>query len=276
MTMATVRMIKNAEMLDRFIPNVLVAVKGEKSLFDKLDMHLLVAEAWLKDTFTSETTFSTIAGYSDDNVIKHIAAQAVVSEAFRKAVPSLDLGLTPNGFGIVSNNNVVPASKERIARLMQSLEKTRDDALELLIPKLSGASKWTSSTQCDWFRSTLFQDLSVVAEMGITEHRWEKYIELRNQIIGIEESLAEEFFSRKQMYEWRINGDKTDPVLPLVKVEIVNILKGNPIRMKNMMDCVNYIRNNPDQYPVWHNSETAKLFNPPKFENKKNSRGYWF
>ena len=72
--------------------------------------------------------------------------------------------------------------------------------------------------------------------MGITEHRWEKYIELRNQIIGIEESLAEEFFSRKQMYEWRINGDKTDPVLPLVKVEIVNILKGNPIRMKNMMD----------------------------------------
>lgn len=276
MTMATVRMIKNAEMLDRFIPNVLVAVKGEKSLFDKLDMHLLVAEAWLKDTFTSETTFSTIAGYSDDNVIKHIAAQAVVSEAFRKAVPSLDLVLTPNGFGIVSNNNVVPASKERIARLMQSLEKTRDDALELLIPKLSGASKWTSSTQCDWFRSTLFQDLSVVAEMGITEHRWEKYIELRNQIIGIEESLAEEFFSRKQMYEWRINGDKTDPVLPLVKVEIVNILKGNPIRMKNMMDCVNYIRNNPDQYPVWHNSETAKLFNPPKFENKKNSRGYWF
>lgn len=274
--MATVRMIKNAEMLDRFIPNVLVAVKGEKSLFDKLDMHLLVAEAWLKDTFTSETTFSTIAGYSDDNVIKHIAAQAVVSEAFRKAVPSLDLVLTPNGFGIVSNNNVVPASKERIARLMQSLEKTRDDALELLIPKLSGASKWTSSTQCDWFRSTLFQDLSVVAEMGITEHRWEKYIELRNQIIGIEESLAEEFFSRKQMYEWRINGDKTDPVLPLVKVEIVNILKGNPIRMKNMMDCVNYIRNNPDQYPVWHNSETAKLFNPPKFENKKNSRGYWF
>lgn len=274
--MATVRMIKNAEMLDRFIPNVLVAVKGEKSLFDKLDMHLLVAEAWLKDTFTSETTFSTIAGYSDDNVIKHIAAQAVVSEAFRKAVPSLDLVLTPNGFGIVSNNNVVPASKERIARLMQSLEKTRDDALELLIPKLSGASKWTSSTQCDWFRSTLFQDLSVVAEMGITEHRWVKYIELRNQIIGIEESLAEEFFSRKQMYEWRINGDKTDPVLPLVKVEIVNILKGNPIRMKNMMDCVNYIRNNPDQYPVWHNSETAKLFNPPKFENKKNSRGYWF
>lgn len=274
--MATVRMIKNAEMLDRFIPNVLVAVKGEKSLFEKLDMHLLVAETWLKDTFTSETTFSTIAGYSDDNIIKHLCCQVVVSEAFRKAVPSLDLVLTPNGFGIVSNSNVVPASKERIARLMQSLEKTRDDALELLIPKLAGASKWTSSTQCEWFRSTLFQDMSVVADLGITEHRWEKYVELREQIIAVEQSLAEEYFSKEQMAEWRSNISRNDPIIPLVKTEIVSLLKGNAISVKSMMDCVNYIRNNPTTYAKWHASNTAKLFSPPKFENKKQAKGYWF
>lgn len=274
--MAIVRMIKNAEMLDRFIPNVLVAVKGEKSLFDKLDMHLLVAETWLKDTFTSESTFSTIAGHSDDNIIKHLCCQVVVSEAFRKAVPSLDLVLTPNGFGIVSNNNVVPASKERIARLMQSLEKTRDDALELLIPKLAGASKWTSSTQCEWFRSTLFQDLSVVAEIGITEHRWEKYVELRQQIIAIEHSFAEEYFSHEQMDEWRANISRKDPVIPLVKTEIVSVLKGNPVCTRSIMDCVNYIRNNPLTYAKWHASETAKLFSPPVFKNKKQAKGYWF
>ncbi len=26
----------------------------------------------------------------------------------------------------------------------------------------------------------------------------------------------------------------------------------------------------------WHNSDTAKLFSPPKFENKKENKGYWF
>ena len=277
--MATVRMIKNAEMLDRFIPNVLVSVKGEKSLFDKLDMHLLIAETWLKDTFTSETTFSTIAGYSDDNIIKHLCCQVVVSEAFRKAVPSLDLVLTPNGFGIVSNSNVVPASKERIARLMQSLEKTRDDALELLIPKLAGASKWTSSTQCEWFRSTLFQDLSVVADMGITEHRWEKYVELRQQIIDIEQSLAEEFISPELMAVWRgthLTNASVERAIAMVKAEILRVLKGQPISTQRMMDVVNLIRNNPLSFPAWHDSDTAKLFSPPVFKNKKQAKGYWF
>lgn len=270
------KLIKSADILDRYIPNAISSVKGEKSLFDKLTPWLEMAEVWVKDTFTSETTFTTIAGYSDDNIIKPLTAQVVVSEAFRRAVPSLDLVLTPNGFGIVSNSNVAPASKERIARLIMSLESTRDAALALLIPKLAGASKWTTSSQCTWFRSTLFQDLSVVADLGITEHRWEKYVELREQIIAVEQSLAEEYFSKEQMAEWRSNISRNDPIIPLVKTEIVSLLKGNAISVKSMMDCVNYIRNNPTTYAKWHASNTAKLFSPPKFENKKQAKGYWF
>jgi len=273
------RLIKNAEMLDRNIPNVLASVKGEKTLFEKMDIWLQIAEAWLKDTFTSETTFTAIAGYTDENIIKPLAAQAVVCEAFRKAVPSLDLVLTPNGFGIVSSSNIAPASKERVARLVQSLEATRDDALELLIPKLTGASKWLTSSQCTWFRTTLFPDMSVVGECGFTEHRWDKYVELRGQIIAIEESLAEEFFSREQMEEWRAsqpNGLLAKSVITNIKAEIVSMLKGNPISMRKMMEQVNIIRNNPLTFPEWHDSDTAKLFSPPKFENKKNDNGYWF
>ena len=270
------RLIKDAEMLEQYIPNVISAAKGEKDLFTKLDIFLQNAEAWLKDNFTSETTFNTIAGYSDENIIKPIAAQVVVCEAFRRAVPSLDLVLTPNGFGIVSNANVAPASKERVQRLLQTLEDNRDAALAELLPKLPNASKWTSSKQCAWFRSTLFQDLDVVRDCGFTDHLWDRYNEIRNKIIGIEESLAEEFFSREQMYYWRYNDTTTDPVVPLVKVEIVSVLKDNPISMKRMMDCVNYIKNNPDQYPLWHESDTAKLFSPPKFENQKSNHGYWF
>jgi len=91
--MATVRMIKNAEMLDRYIPNVLASVKGEKTLFDKMDIWLQIAEAWLKDTFTSETTFTAIAGYTDENIIKPLAAQAVVCEAFRKTESDRAVGI---------------------------------------------------------------------------------------------------------------------------------------------------------------------------------------
>ncbi|MDO4512254.1 MAG: hypothetical protein Q4B68_10620 [Bacteroidales bacterium] len=274
--MAIARLIKDADMLEQYIPNVITSVKGEKSLFDKLDKWLLLAEAWLKDTFTSDATFAAIASYSDDNIVKPMAARAVVCEAMRMAVPSLDVVLTPNGFGIVSNSNIAPASKERVARLIDSLVAMRDEALALLITKLPGASKWLTSVQCAWFRSTLFPSLEVVGECGFTENIWDKYVKLRSEIIGIEESLAEEYFSREQMYEWRINTPSTDPVLPLVKMEIVSVLKGNPINSRRMVECVNYIRNNPEKYPKWHASDTAKLFSPPKFENKKEAKGYWF
>lgn len=109
----------------------------------------------MKDTFTSESTFSAIAGNSDENIIKSIAARAVVCEAFRMAIPSFDVVLTPNGLGIVSNSNIASVSKERVVRLVQSLICARDEALALLL-KLPLASKWFTSVQCAWFRSTLF------------------------------------------------------------------------------------------------------------------------
>lgn len=118
--------------------------------------------------------------------------------------------------------------------------------------------------------------LDVVAECGFTENVWDKYIELRAEIIWIEESLVEDYFSRDLMYERRINTPDTDPVLPLVKMEIVSVIKGLPINSHRMVECVNYIRNSPQKYPKWHASETAKLFSPPKFENKKEAKGYWF
>lgn len=117
-----------------------------------------------------------------------------------------------------------------------------------------------------------------MAECGFIENVCDKYIELRAEIIWIEESLVEDYFSREQMYARRINTPGTDPVLPLVKMEmeIVFVIKGLPINSRRMVVCVNYIRNSPQKYPKWHASETAKLFSPPKFENKKVTKGYWF
>ena len=70
------------------------------------------------------------------NFVKMLASQIVVSDAVRCAVPSLDIVLTPNGFGIDSNTNVAPTSKERIERLMASLLDMRDKTVEQLLNQL--------------------------------------------------------------------------------------------------------------------------------------------
>ena len=62
--------------------------------------------------------------------LKVTMARIVAFDAFRNAIPHLDLILTPNGFGIVNNSSIAPASKERVERLIASLLSNRDDEIE--------------------------------------------------------------------------------------------------------------------------------------------------
>lgn len=107
------KIITTNEQLTALIPNTLISVKGETSLFDKLAPFLALAEDWVRNTFTSEPTYNTICGYTDSNPIRIATARLVVADAMRRAIPSLDVVLTPNGFATVGTQNLVAASKMR-------------------------------------------------------------------------------------------------------------------------------------------------------------------
>ena len=273
-------LITNDETLRRFMPNAFATVKGETPLFDKLAPWLSASEKWLQENFCGEVSMNEIVAMDDKNVVKSLASQIVVCEALRYAVPSLDLVLTPNGFGIVSNQNVAPASKERVERLIDSLYDTRDNAVELLLTSLRQMQSWTASPQ--WFTATLFPNIDLVSLCGVTKHRWEKYVELRSMVIGIENSLADEYFSHEFMEILRLQAVATSAdsnlsrIVNRLKPLIVDFIADKPIAQQKIVDIVNFIRNNPEEFPEWHNSDTAKLFSPPKFENKITNKGYWF
>lgn len=277
------KLITDNETLLRFIPNTITVVKGERPLYDKISVHLDLAEDWVRDTFTSDKTFNAIADYTEDNPVKLNLQRLIVAEALHRAIPSLDLVVTPNGFAVTQTANLVPASKPRIDRLLSSMLAQRDDCIaRLLSDQLPGASQWLNSKQADYFGATLFPDFAIVDAMGISEHKWEKYLELHSQIIDLEASLAEEWLSPELLSALRQRNlahtlTPTDrPLVAQVKAQIVSVLQGTPISTRRMQDCVNYIRCRPSDFPEWHSSETAKLFSPPKFENKKQNKGYWF
>jgi len=157
------KLITTDEQLRSHLPNIIASVKGETPLIERLMLFLDLAEDWVIDTFTSESTFNTICGYTDNNNIKILCSRLVVADALRRAIPSLDIVLTPNGFGVISTNNLAPASKPRIDRLVGSMLSHRNDCIAALLPELPGASKWLSSAQADFFcatRKTTFKFLS--------------------------------------------------------------------------------------------------------------------
>lgn len=277
------KIITTEAQLRAHIPNIIATVKGEMPFIERLAHFLDLAEDWVKTTFTSESTFNTICGYTDNNNIKILCSRLVVADALRRAIPSLDIVLTPNGFGVVSTQNLAPASKPRVDRLVGSMLAHRDDCLAALLPELVGASKWLTSKQADFFGATLFPDLGIVDAVGVaTGSKWEKYLELRSKVIDLEASLAEEWLSPELMSALRsenLRGDLTPKrreVVRQVKAQIVGYLTAGTFSTRRLADIVNYIRQDEDEFPDWHNSATAELFSPPVFRNKKKSTGYFF
>lgn len=277
------KLITTDAQLRAHIPNIIATVKGEVPFIERLALFLDLAEDWVKTTFTSESTFNTICGYTDSNPVKILTARLVIADALRRAIPSLDIVLTPNGFGVVNTSNLAPASKPRVDRLVGSMLAHRDDCIAALLPELPGASKWLASDRADFFGATLFPDFSLIEATGpIQGSKWERYLELRYQVIDLEASLAEEWLSPELMSALRseyLRGDLTEQrneIVKQVKAQVVGYLRGGSFNSRRLADIVNYIRLNPEFFSEWHQSETAKLFAPPVFRNEKKASGYFF
>ena len=272
-------LITSDEQLRMLIPHVFATVEGEPTLFEILYPFLETAEQWAIETFVSENVFPQLTKAELAQLTKLIAYQAYMS-----AVPSLDLVLTPNGFGIVSNTNIVPASKERIDRLLVSLESERDRNINQLILRLSSRPEWRESQQGKYFASTMFPFQSLCHRLAIREHIWDSYQKLHDRLIKIETVLADTYFSHKQMTVFRNHvitqlrtakplEEQVIRTLQSLEMMLVSDMQVHP---QSFYDLVNIIREHEEVFPAWHSSSVAELYTPKVFENKKKSGGFWF
>lgn len=275
-------LINNDEQLRLYVPNVLATCDGEVSLFDKLQFHLNNAERWLAENVAALEFFETVPGANGDDAQRSLACQIVVAHAFHAALPSLDLVLTPSGFGIVSNGNIAPASAERVARLSESLLLLRDTLTNDLLLLLCQNAQWRESNQGKYFAATLFPSIELSRLAGHTSDLWEHYRSLRQQVLSIEYELATKYISealyarfRQHALQQTLSATELPIVVNLRNIEI-ELLTGKPLNYILITSLVNDIRSNPEDFPEWQSSPTAQLFCRPSFQNQQNSHGYWF
>lgn len=281
------KLITTDEQLRLLIPNVLATVEGEPTLIEKLYPYLETAEQWAIDTFVPEAIFDEIAeadSLGPNERFRCPLEKLVASHAYMTAIPSLDLVLTPNGFGIVSNQNVVPASHERVDALINSLESQRDAVIEVLILRLSSREDWRESFQGKYFAATMFPFLNLCRRLAIREHVWDSYQQLHERLIKIENVLADTYLSQEQMQVFRthvITQGRTvtpleDQVIRSLQSYELQLLSDIQVHPQCYYDLVNIIREHEEVFPAWHSSTVAELYKPKIFENKKKSSAYWF
>ncbi len=277
------KLINNDTDLRRYIPNQVVAVKGEASLFDKIAHWLDTAELWISATLCPASVIDAILADNPQSAIHATLAAVAAHRALADAIPSLDLVQTVNGFAVVSNQNLAPASRDRVDRLIAAHRSQCDTAISALIPQLAAVAKWRDTPPCDYFRSTLFPTPAHIRPLASGAATWERYEELHPAIAAAENSLAAEYISPDLMQRLRDEALGLSQLSTLdarlceaLRAHVADIIQDRPLRNTVLSDIVDYIRRHPDTFPEWHRSDTARLFSPPVFRNSKQSPGYWF
>lgn len=278
------RLINSDEQLRMLIPHVLTTVEGETTFLEKLTPFLDAAEEWAKQNFTSEEVFNSIVDQNEDSQDRKLLCRLVTNHAYLSAIPSLDIILTPNGFGIVANQNIAPASKERVERLIDSIEAERDQAAEQLLCLLATMASWHVTQQGKYFAATLFPFMGMCHRLAIREHIWSNFQQLHERLIKIENVLAETYFSEAQMNVFRQHVMNQMQDCSAIEEHVIHSLRSYELLLvsdmqvhpQSFFDLVNIIREHEEIFPAWHSSSVAELYTPKIFENKKSSSGFWF
>lgn len=103
--------------------------------------------------------FGTVLG-SDTDVdtlpVKEDVCRYICLDAFYQAIPGLDLILTDTGFGIVNNQNISPASRDRVESLRVQIQREADYTLDCIIEGMTGDDAWSSSVCARLVISSLY------------------------------------------------------------------------------------------------------------------------
>lgn len=281
-TFAPMKLINSDAQLRLLIPHAIATVEGEVPLYDKLRPYLEEAEAWAAETFTSADVLAAIAALDDAAPVRTAMARLVAMEAYRTALPMLDLVLTPNGFGIVATPTLAPASRERVERLATSLTAERDAALERLLTLLPKLAAWPATPQAEYFGATLFPSLDLTHTFPPTADRWALYQSLRQRLLAIESHIAALYLGDDLMQALRREhllgtaaGDRRNLAQHLRAVEVA-MLHDEQAYEPRLLPLVEYVRQRPDTFPEWHQGAIKDLWAPPVYKNRKEDNAYWF
>jgi hypothetical protein len=249
--------------------------------------YLKQAEDEIKLTLTGEDLYAIV-----ESEFKYKLASIVAHHAYRNAIPFVDLIQTPNGFGVVSNNNIAPASKERVERLLNQIDIIIDNSTDRLVELIINTDAYL--TQWKKFRN--FEALtSCVFNTGIDFFQYYNSDEpkkrsilskYRNEIIAIQNTEIAEVISVDYMAE--IIEKTRNNTLTAVDKQILYFVKTICVRLipsvsksesqaDELIDRLsNYLDKNIGNYPTYAASQEYELKTVVKYKNQASDPTFFF
>lgn len=220
------------------------------------------------------------------DVVSGLAAAAaayVCNRAYADTVPHLDLILTSTGFGVVSNENVAPASAERVQRLLKALEVSACRAHDALLHALLMFPEWRDSDQARGLLSSLFWNNAHFFMLGLSEPTASQIAQLRPKIVFAEAELAS-FISPemsacllKSMRHPDENTTLMYSVMSSCRRYVAAHVAGDSAGMGRLRHAVlELLTAHAEELPAFRDSSVYAAIKSSRYENKEDDPCYFF
>lgn len=203
----------------------------------------------------------------------------ICSFAFEDAIPQLNLVLTPTGFGVVSNQNVAPASVDRVNALKTKMHNQGctyfEEALDVL--RYLGAPK--ASKLCASAFQSLFWKSSHLHVFGIPNPTHDNLLEKNPDIIA-EQTFLIQFISPEQFGAFLESESlATTTSIQGIAIQMCRVyfaIEGTLAKNAQKLAILNFMEQHPDEFPEYMNSETFKANHFQRYENQKDDTCFFF
>ena len=230
---------------------------------------------------------------TDATLPDHVAASLVTAICLRAAydaVPQMDLVLTPTGFGIVSNQNTAPASRERVDALRLQL---RRDACQLedgvlsylaahnlmtMLRSRAGSLLWTP-TLCTLYGIRTPEGREVLREefdaMATALHAASARV-----VDVISPELYAALVKRQYAADAALTPDTTPAAYGAALLMARQLMAAHVMHGPGIADhtrhLINYIEAHADQLYEYRLSPTYQARHTTQYENKQTDPSFFF
>lgn len=256
--------------------------------YSEFEPFIKSAEYWIDKEVLGSTIYRNIEDETiTDPKLLRLVHNVIILKAYESAIPSMDLIQTSSGFGVVSDKNRAPASKNRVDRLIDQNKIRLNAETEWLIDYLED----TATYHTDWKSSPAYSLLSNCLINTAREFkRYVKFAGTRNDflllkpvIISLSTIKLQPMISQ-QYIEELINkqnegnlSNADNLVLPAIKQSLANyVIEKDWLADRLLDDVVTIMDNDIDNYVTYRDSDEKALKDDPGYENTEEDKIFVF
>lgn len=267
------------EDLERIIP---VTASSHVGVYESIMPILDDTSAYVCENVLGEAAMVALDAEPDGELLQ-LAKRYIAHLAVLSVLRQLDVVLTPTGFGVVSNDNVSPASKQRVDALESSLRTAKEKARWKLLRYLCQVEGWGEQPIAYGLIDNLYDGHCFFFDGGHPQRTYLDWEAAQQAITEADDYLRvhiSDELMNDMLAAYRTYSDRFRSYLPAIRLvrRVTGLWIGSspehaaiPFRR-----LIRTIESDEDIYALYFNSTAYEVNHHEVFQNTKDSTAFVF